>query len=164
MTDAVTVNEGDGLMLACKVNGARGQLSVAWQHKSHTGGFSNIIGLNQEGVVENSLAGRSVTAARPATDTFTLKLKEVTPADAGVYQCDVSEWRTNSKTISQTQSTSVTVTPIGKLYTLEKTLLDIIIVVVVVILLIFPSCQVITTPGPNLSKANRQLALKSAKS
>lgn len=120
MTGAVSVNEGDGLMLTCKVNGAQGQLSVVWKHKSHTGGFSNIIGLNQEGIVENSLTGRSVTAARPTTDTFSLKLEEVTPADAGVYQCDVSEWRSNSKTISQTQTANVTVNPIGKLYTLEK--------------------------------------------
>lgn len=120
MTGGGSVNEGDSLMLTCKVNGAQGQLSVVWQHKSLTGGFSNIVGLNQEGTVENSLTGRSVTASRPATDTFTLKLEEVTPADAGVYQCDVSEWRTNSKIISQTQTVNVNVTPIGKLYTLEK--------------------------------------------
>ena len=66
--------------------------------------------------IEEDFISRKVRATRPATDTFTLELDEVTPSDSGVYQCAVSEWRTNSKTNSQAQSTNVTVDPTGKIY------------------------------------------------
>lgn len=115
MTGNVSVNEGQRLELTCKVRGITGQLSVTWQRKSpHAAGFSSVGGLNQEGVLEEPLTGGRVSLARPTADTFTLELEEVTVEDAGVYQCVVSEWNTNSKTNRRLQSTSVRVVPIGE--------------------------------------------------
>lgn len=119
MQNSVNVNEGGRLKLTCKVDGVQGQLSVSWQHKltsTSTTWFNNIISLSQEGVmeIEGSFRSRKVRATRPATDTFMLELDEVTPSDSGVYQCSVSEWKTNSKTHSQSQTTTVTVAPAGK--------------------------------------------------
>lgn len=115
MAGSVSVNEGHPLKLSCKVRGITGQLSVTWQRKSpHAAAFSSVGGLNQEGVMEEPLTGGRATTARPATDTFTLELEEVTAEDSGVYQCVVSEWKTNSKINSQSQSTNVTVVPIGE--------------------------------------------------
>lgn len=120
MQSSVTVNEGDSLKLTCKVQGVRGQLSVTWQHKptsTPAAAFTNIISLNQEGVMEKGaeFSRRNVTAVRPAVDTFTLELDGVTPSDSGVYQCAVSEWKINSKIISQSHTATVTVTPTGKI-------------------------------------------------
>ncbi|XP_071331872.1 immunoglobulin superfamily member 3-like [Trachinotus anak] len=116
MQPDVSVNEGDRLNLNCTVDGIKGQLSVTWQHKStstSTASFTNVISLNQEGVteIEGKFVSRKVRAMRPATDSFTLELDEVTPSDSGVYQCAVSEWKANSKTYSQSQTTTVTVAP-----------------------------------------------------
>ena len=118
MQQDVSVDEGDGLMLICKVDGVEGQLSVTWERQStSTALFENIISLSQEGVmeIEGELASRRVRAARPAPDTLTLELDEVTPSDSGIYRCSVSEWKTNSKTHSQSNTTIVTVSPIGKM-------------------------------------------------
>lgn len=122
MQNSVSVNEGDRLKLTCKVHGVTWghQLSVSWQHKATstlTATFTNVIGLNQEGVVEKAaeFMSRKVKATRPATDAFTLELDDVTPPDSGVYQCVVSEWKINSKIISQSQTAAVTVAPTGKL-------------------------------------------------
>uniref|UniRef100_A0A674MGH2 Ig-like domain-containing protein n=1 Tax=Takifugu rubripes TaxID=31033 RepID=A0A674MGH2_TAKRU len=119
MQNSLTVKEGDRLSLTCRVNGGQGQLSVTWQHKATSppaAAFTNVISLNQDGVVEKgpAFAGRHVRAARPATDTFTLELDRVAPADAGVYQCVVSEWKSSSKTNSQFISSNVTVAPTGE--------------------------------------------------
>lgn len=112
------VNEGYGLMLTCKVHGVKGQLSVTWQRKStSTSGaiFTKVISLSQEGVVEKAeFMSHKVNATRTAADTFILELDEVRPSDAGVYECAVSEWESNSKTNSQSQTTTVTVVPSGK--------------------------------------------------
>lgn len=118
MQNTVSVNEGDGLKLACKVHGIKGQLSVTWQRKSSspsTALFTTVISLSQEGVMETAgeFMSRKVKATRPAPDTFTLELDEVTPPDSGVYQCAVSEWKINSKTNSQSQTATVTVAPTG---------------------------------------------------
>ncbi|XP_067373295.1 immunoglobulin superfamily member 3-like isoform X2 [Channa argus] len=118
MQSSLSVNEGDRLNLTCKVRGVKGQLSVTWQHKSSsTTQFISTISLSQEGVMERDgeFKNRKVRAIRPAPDTFTLELDEVTTSDSGVYQCAVSEWQTNSKTNSQSQSATVTVTPIDSL-------------------------------------------------
>ncbi|XP_035532242.1 immunoglobulin superfamily member 3 [Morone saxatilis] len=111
----VSVNEGDGLKLTCQVHGVNGQLSVTWQHKatsSSTAMFTNVINLSQEGVMDKAaeFMSRKVKATRPTIGNFTLELDEVTPSDAGVYQCTVSEWKINSKTNSQSQTAAVTVT------------------------------------------------------
>uniref|UniRef100_A0A8D0CLZ8 Immunoglobulin superfamily, member 3-like n=1 Tax=Sander lucioperca TaxID=283035 RepID=A0A8D0CLZ8_SANLU len=120
MQNSVGVNEGEGLKLTCKVRGVKGPLSVTWQRKSastSTAMFTSVISLSQEGVLEKAgeFMSRKVKATRPATDTFTLELDEVTPSDSGVYQCAVSEWKINSKTNSQSQTATVTVAPTGKI-------------------------------------------------
>uniref|UniRef100_A0A4W6CKK5 Immunoglobulin superfamily, member 3-like n=1 Tax=Lates calcarifer TaxID=8187 RepID=A0A4W6CKK5_LATCA len=114
------VMEGARLKLTCKVTEVEGQLSVTWQHKSTSTTatpFTNVISLSQEGVTEigGSFTSRKVRATRPAADTFTLELDEVTLSDSGVYQCAVSEWKTNSKTNSQSQAATVEVTPLDEL-------------------------------------------------
>lgn len=120
MQNTPSVNEGDRLKLTCKVLGVKGQLSVTWQHRSAsttTPMFTTLISLSQEGVTAKAkeFMSRKVKAMRPSTDTFTLELDEVTPSDSGVYQCTVSEWNANSKTNSQSQTTTVTVAPVGKI-------------------------------------------------
>lgn len=120
----VTVDEGKRLRLTCKVHGIKGQLSIIWQRKSASTSvniLTDVISLNQGGVMEvaGEFKERNVKATRPATDTFTLEMDEVTPSDSGVYQCDVSEWTIKSKsdiqkTNSQSQTAAVTVTPMGK--------------------------------------------------
>lgn len=114
MQNSVTVKEGDSLSLTCKVNGGQGQLSVTWQRKATSGAaFATVISQNQDGVTEEGpeFASRHVRAARPATDTFVLELAKVTPSDAGVYQCVVSAWKSNSKE----KAANVTVAPTGEL-------------------------------------------------
>lgn len=118
MQQAVNVNEGDGLQLACKVDGVQGQLSVTWKRKLSTRtSFTDVISLNQEGVTQKAEAfvSRKVRAMRPTADNFTLELDEVTLSDSGVYQCVVSEWKSNSKTHRQPQTATVTVIPIDQL-------------------------------------------------
>ncbi|XP_060944505.1 immunoglobulin superfamily member 3-like [Limanda limanda] len=112
MQTYVSVDEGDRLNLTCKVDGVKGQLSVTWERQS-TSKFENIISLSQEGVteIEGESASRGVRATRPTADTFTLELDEVTPSDSGIYQCSVSEWKTNSKIHSQSATSTVTVSP-----------------------------------------------------
>ncbi|XP_034069369.1 immunoglobulin superfamily, member 3-like [Gymnodraco acuticeps] len=115
MENTVGVNEGYGLMLTCKVHGVKGQLSVTWQRKSTSTSaaiFTKVISLSQEGVVEKAeFMSHKVNATRTAAGTFILELDEVRPSDAGVYECAVSEWESNSKTNSQSQTTTVTVVP-----------------------------------------------------
>uniref|UniRef100_A0A669BVA6 Ig-like domain-containing protein n=1 Tax=Oreochromis niloticus TaxID=8128 RepID=A0A669BVA6_ORENI len=109
MQQAVNVAEGGGLHLSCKVDGVQGQLSVTWEQKSASmASFTKIISINQEGVTEI------------AEEFMSRKLDEVTLSDSGVYQCAVSERKPNGKTHNQAQTTTVTVTSIGKmcLYTL----------------------------------------------
>uniref|UniRef100_A0A673X1Y0 Immunoglobulin superfamily member 3-like n=1 Tax=Salmo trutta TaxID=8032 RepID=A0A673X1Y0_SALTR len=116
-TQQVSVDEGDALQLTCRVSGVKGQLSVTWQHRSAsmaTGPFSDIISLSRVGVMElgAEFGKRNVRTMRPMADTFTLELGEVTPSDAGAYQCTVSEWTTEAngkKTHSQSQDCSVEV-------------------------------------------------------
>uniref|UniRef100_A0A673AXG1 Zgc:91849 n=1 Tax=Sphaeramia orbicularis TaxID=375764 RepID=A0A673AXG1_9TELE len=109
--------EGDRLELTCEVDGVNDQLSVTWQHRSTStlkSVFTSVISLSQEGVMEKSegFINRKVKALRPAHDTFTLELADLTPSDSGDYQCTVSEWKTNSKTNSASGSTSVIVKPV----------------------------------------------------
>ncbi|XP_029936438.1 immunoglobulin superfamily member 3-like isoform X2 [Myripristis murdjan] len=116
----VRVNEGDRLQLTCKVRGVKSQLSVTWQHKSTPAGISNVIALTQEGVmvVGPNFAERKVVAMRPATDTFTLELNELTPSDSGSYQCTVTEGTTSN---SQSDSGNVSVTAVESLLKVRLT-------------------------------------------
>lgn len=110
MQHEANVNEGDRLTLTCKVDGIKGQISVIWQHKLTPTSAASSISLSQEGVmaIQGKFENRKIRATRPATGNFTLELDEVTPSDAGIYQCVVSEWKTNSKTDSQSQASTVT--------------------------------------------------------
>ncbi|XP_064800281.1 immunoglobulin superfamily member 3-like isoform X2 [Oncorhynchus masou masou] len=118
-TQQVSVDEGDALQLSCRVSGVKGQLSITWQHRSAsmaTGPFSDVISLSRVGVMElgAEFGKRNVRTMRPMADIFTLELGEVTPSDAGAYQCTVSEWTTEAngnskKTHSQSQDCSVEV-------------------------------------------------------
>lgn len=117
MTNTVNVNEGDKLELSCKVSGYTGQLSVTWQHKSTSpdAPFTGVISLSQEGVMEKSEVAQDVKvkALRPAPDLFTMEIDNATQSDSGVYQCTVSEWKTNSKASSRLGTANVTVTSLG---------------------------------------------------
>ncbi|XP_076025987.1 immunoglobulin superfamily member 3-like [Genypterus blacodes] len=125
----VKVDEGKKLQLTCKVQGIKGQLSVIWQRKTSSTSVSavtDVVSVNQGGVMEmgGEFTERNVKATRPAADTFTLEMDEVTPSDSGVYQCDVSEWTIKSKTdiqktSSQSQTASVTVTPLESFVTVK---------------------------------------------
>ncbi|KAM6985019.1 immunoglobulin superfamily member 3-like [Aplochiton taeniatus] len=116
----VSVNEGGRLQLTCGVNGAKGPLSVAWQHRSltaaGTGLFGDVLTLSRDGVmaIGGEYSQRSVRGLRSSADTFLLELGEVTTSDAGVYQCTVSEWTTGmagstEKSHSQSQKADVMV-------------------------------------------------------
>lgn len=116
----MSVKEGDSLSLICKVNGGQGPLSVTWQRKATstpTAALTTVISQKQDGVTEKGpeFASRHVRAARPATDTFTLELDKVAPSDAAVYLCVVSAWTSNSKPISHSNASTVTVAPTGEL-------------------------------------------------
>ena len=121
-TNGSKLEEGDRLQLICKVTGFKGRLSVSWQHRSATTDrFTDVITLSQEGVMETGVefGQRVVSALRPTPSDFTLQLSGVTPGDAGLYQCTVSEWTTETdgnakKTHSQSQQCTVSVTAIGK--------------------------------------------------
>ncbi|XP_068602567.1 immunoglobulin superfamily member 3-like [Brachionichthys hirsutus] len=112
MQNALSVNEGERLSLTCRVSGVKGQLSITWQYKTASG-FTNVISLSQEGVMEKGgeFVSRKVKATRPAADTFTMELEEGAPSDSGVYQCAVSEWKTHTKISSQSRVANVTVAP-----------------------------------------------------
>uniref|UniRef100_A0A665TZB0 Zgc:91849 n=1 Tax=Echeneis naucrates TaxID=173247 RepID=A0A665TZB0_ECHNA len=121
MLSDVGVNEGSRLKLDCKVVGIKGQLSVTWLYKPttpSTAPFASVIGLSQEGVTEiaEEFMSRKVRVTRPAIDSFTLELDEITPTDSGIYRCAVSEWKVSSKIKSQSQTTTVTVVPTSKIY------------------------------------------------
>uniref|UniRef100_A0A8C6U1T7 Ig-like domain-containing protein n=1 Tax=Neogobius melanostomus TaxID=47308 RepID=A0A8C6U1T7_9GOBI len=113
MANNKSVKEGNKLELSCRVSGVTGQLSVTWQRQSASNpSFSDLIRLDQDGVMakaEGSL-DVSVRALRPAPDLFSLELEEATQADDGVYQCVVSEWKTNNKASSQVATSTVSVT------------------------------------------------------
>lgn len=115
---AETVAEADKLRLTCRVDGVKGQLSVTWKHASNPSAtFTTIISLSQYGVMEKAetYMSRQVTAMRPETDSFIFEVDNIKPSDSGVYQCDVSEWKTNGESHSQSQTTSVNVASVGKM-------------------------------------------------
>ncbi|KAK3568758.1 hypothetical protein QTP86_016274 [Hemibagrus guttatus] len=92
----VNVTEGETLQISCSVSGAKGLLSVSWQHKKTTGSpFGDVITLSREGVMEAIGAQyqyRSLRTFRSNATDFILELSGTLVSDRGEYKCIVSEW------------------------------------------------------------------------
>lgn len=119
----VNVSEGETLQIDCRVSGAKGLLSVSWQHKKTTSSsFSDIITLSREGVMGDVGAQyqhRGLRTFRSNVADFVLELSGALVSDSGEYMCTVSEWSMESngnlkKVNSQSQQGQVSVNSIGK--------------------------------------------------
>lgn len=119
----VNVIEGEALQISCSVSGAKGLLSVSWQHKKFTGSsFSDVIALSREGVmgaVGAQYERRDLRTFRSNATDFILELNGALLSDSGEYMCTVSEWSMESndnlkKVNSQSQKGQVSVNSIGK--------------------------------------------------
>ncbi|XP_062390758.1 immunoglobulin superfamily member 3-like [Sardina pilchardus] len=123
MVPSLSVTEGAPLILSCNVSGPHGELSVAWRHKTVSQGssFSEVVSLSREGVMElapNFRQRQALRTFRSADGIVVLEMGEAGVADAGVYECTVSEWSGSNggeKTASQSQECSVQVTAIDEL-------------------------------------------------
>ncbi|XP_041938719.1 immunoglobulin superfamily member 3-like [Alosa sapidissima] len=125
MVPSLSVTEGAPLTLSCKVSGPHGELSVAWRHRMDSQGslFSDVISLSREGVMELGPQFSQRPALRTfqlADGTVVLEMGEAGVADAGVYECTVSEWSRDSggevkTTFSPSQECSVQVTTLDEL-------------------------------------------------
>ncbi|MCI4378268.1 hypothetical protein PGIGA_G00213980 [Pangasianodon gigas] len=120
----VIVTEGEALQISCSVSGAKGLLSVSWQHKKPTGGsFSDVITLSREGVmgaVAAEYQHRGLRTFRSNVSDFILELSGALLSDTGEYMCTVSEWSMESngnlkKVNSQSQQGQVSVNSIDSL-------------------------------------------------
>uniref|UniRef100_A0A8C9TRZ6 Ig-like domain-containing protein n=1 Tax=Scleropages formosus TaxID=113540 RepID=A0A8C9TRZ6_SCLFO len=122
---AVSVTQGSLLQLACQVSGAKGQVSVAWQHRSDKGTTVDVINLSRSGVMEPGAQYRqrvqagNVRALRPTASNFTLEIANVLLTDSGVYRCTATDWVTERddkvKNIdSKLQESTVSVVSLGK--------------------------------------------------
>ncbi|MCJ8732391.1 hypothetical protein PDJAM_G00210850 [Pangasius djambal] len=120
----VIVTEGEALQIGCSVSGAKGLLSVSWQHKKPTGSsFSDVITLSREGVmgaVAAEYQHRGLRTFRSNVADFILELSGALLTDSGEYMCTVSEWRMESsgnlkKVNSQSQQGKVSVNSIDSL-------------------------------------------------
>lgn len=119
----VNVTEGETLQISCSVSGAKGLLSVSWQHKKTTSSyFSDVITLSHEGVMEAVGAQyqhRGLRIFRSNVADFILELNGALLSDSGAYMCTVYEWSMESngnlrKVNSQSQQGQVLVYSIGK--------------------------------------------------
>ncbi|XP_062391062.1 immunoglobulin superfamily member 3-like [Sardina pilchardus] len=125
MVPSLSVTEGAPLTLSCTVSGLHGELSVAWRHRTDSQGssFSEVVSLSREGVMDLAPKFRQrpvLRTFRSADGTVVLEMGEAGVADAGVYECTVSEWSRNNgrdvkKTASQSQECSVQVTALDEL-------------------------------------------------
>uniref|UniRef100_A0A8C9VBH5 Ig-like domain-containing protein n=1 Tax=Scleropages formosus TaxID=113540 RepID=A0A8C9VBH5_SCLFO len=97
---SLNVTQGSLLQLACQVSGAKGQVSVAWQHRSDKGTTVDVINLSRSGVMEPGAQYRqrvqagNVRALRPTASNFTLEIANVLLTDSGVYRCTATDWVT----------------------------------------------------------------------
>lgn len=119
----IHVIEGEALQISCSVSGAKGLLSVSWQHKKTTGSsFSDVITMSREGLigaVGPQYQHRGLRTFRSNAADFILELSGALLSDSGEYMCTVSEWSMESsgnlkKVSSQTQQGQVSVKSIGK--------------------------------------------------
>ncbi|TSV41647.1 Immunoglobulin superfamily member 3 [Bagarius yarrelli] len=120
----VNVTEGETLQISCSISGAKGLLSVSWQHKKSTSNsFSDVITLSREGVmgaVGPQYQHRGLRTFRSNVADFILELNGALPSDSGEYMCIVSEWNMESngnlkKVNSQSQQGWVSVKSIDSL-------------------------------------------------
>lgn len=119
----INVIEGDTLQIICSVSGAKGLLSVSWQHKKSTdSSFSDVIAMSREGVmggVGPQYQQRGLRTFRSNVADFILELSGALLSDSGEYMCTVSEWSMESssnlkKVNSQSKQGQVSVQSIGK--------------------------------------------------
>lgn len=121
----VTAIQGSVLQVSCTVTGAKGQVSVTWQHMEDQGTFSDIITLNQNGIMDPALRFQQrmemgdVQVHRVSASSFTLKIANAQPTDSGTYKCIASDWVTDSngnlkKADSKSQELKAIVQPMSK--------------------------------------------------
>ncbi|KAI4898119.1 hypothetical protein NFI96_015370 [Prochilodus magdalenae] len=122
MAKEVDVTEGVTLKLTCSVSGARGPLSVSWQHKKASStSVRDVISLTHEGVrIGAQYQDRIVRTFRSTTANFTLEIGGSVLSDSGEYKCTVSEWNMDSsgsmkEVISQSSQVLVSVKSIESL-------------------------------------------------
>ncbi|XP_023659782.1 immunoglobulin superfamily, member 3-like [Paramormyrops kingsleyae] len=122
----VTTIHGSVLQVSCTVTGAKGQVSVTWQHMDGQGPFSDVITLNQNGIMDPALRFQQrmemgdVQVHRVSASSFTLKIANAQPTDSGTYKCIASDWVTDSngnlkKADSKSQELKAIVQPIRSL-------------------------------------------------
>lgn len=118
----INITEGEALHISCSVSGAKGLLSVSWQHKKSSGSsFSDVITLSHEGVVKGpQYQHRGLRTYQSNVADFILELSGALLSDSGDYKCTVTEWSMESsgnpkKGSSQSQQGQVSVKSIGKL-------------------------------------------------
>ncbi|XP_048834980.1 immunoglobulin superfamily member 3-like isoform X2 [Brienomyrus brachyistius] len=98
----VTAIHGSVLQVSCKVTGAKGQVSVTWQHREAQGPISDVITLNQNGIMDpgprfqHRMEMGDVQVRRVSASSFTLEIANAQPTDSGTYKCMASDWVTDS--------------------------------------------------------------------
>ncbi|XP_036396601.1 immunoglobulin superfamily member 3-like [Megalops cyprinoides] len=109
---ALTVTEGDMLRVICRVSGTSRLLSITWQHRFGQGSYSNVVSLNQGGVMEVGMRYRQraevgdVRVLHIMPDSFMLEIANTMLSDSGVYKCTVSEWVEATGNVEKTDSKS----------------------------------------------------------
>ncbi|KAF5902017.1 immunoglobulin superfamily member 3-like, partial [Clarias magur] len=118
----MNITEGEALQINCSVSGAKGPLSVSWQHRKPSGSsFSDVITLSHEGVVKGpQYQHRGLRTFQSNVADFILELSGVLLSDSGEYKCTVTEWSMESsgnlkKGSSQSQQVQVSVMSIESL-------------------------------------------------
>ncbi|MFT7818240.1 immunoglobulin superfamily member 3-like [Arapaima gigas] len=96
----VNITQGGSLQLTCRVSGAKGQVSVAWQYRGDKGSADEVIKLSRTGIMEpgelylQRVEAGTVRMLRRTADDFTLEIANVLLTDSGVYRCTATDWVT----------------------------------------------------------------------
>ncbi|NXI37954.1 IGSF2 protein, partial [Galbula dea] len=95
---SISVREGEEVTLHCLLQGPRlpaTHLSATWFRGEESGRVMTLVTLHRDGAIEypwESLVGR-LQLRRPTAADFSLTLLSVEEGDAGVYHCQLQEWR-----------------------------------------------------------------------